>query len=628
MASTVPSSERRFEESLKQGQVRHAIKVALACSLATVVTYYFLVPSGQLAALFAFLLMSLGMPSPRMNWLLTQLAIMVSAVVASIILFYFHEALFLYLALTLLWIFACLLLSGWLPLPATMAGMIAAISIYTFLEGDVGAALDFFVDYTLNFFIGGVCIVAVHSLIWPFNTPKLFVRRLALAYEHLERECRQGSQWLRAGESPPPLDPLEDWAPFRPLRQLLAPELFRGRDTSNPFAGLILACRSLNLRLWFFNRTFSGMAMDQLSVATRGQLADALDGLAAYLAKLVAGALEHKLVSPVGASLLRDVEQASSDIRSSDPLLAHHVPATILQLLVQDLQTASTFQNALFAKFNRGRQHELVSLWPGPNRAALFDVQSVRSGVKLVLILVLLMLEEGWLGLPGGAQVAFFATFFASTANLGRQNKTDLVDVAGLLTGFAYGIVAAYLTSRFPHFPLLLALVFLGEFLADLAFQRMPRYSVAGLQAGLAIPFTFLATTGPEWGSFTTVRTRLAGLLVAGATAVIVHAVVWPVFPMRQLRASIAAALRATARAWSTCSKRRRTTGKVHRPTSIKPFCRPATCSTTLATCPAASTPTWPTTMFSPRCKRSTRAWSICICSTVLPLSRPVDNSF
>jgi hypothetical protein len=92
-----------------------------------------------------------------------------------------------------------------------------------------------------------------------------------------------------------------------------------------------------------------------------------------------------------------------------------------------------------------------------------------------------------------------------------------------------------------------LALVFLGEFLAILAFQRLPRYGAAGLQAGLALPFAYLATTGPEWGSFATVRTRFAGLVVAGFTAVVVHAYLWPVLPMRQLRTSIAAALRATA---------------------------------------------------------------------------------
>jgi len=67
------------------------------------------------------------------------------------------------------------------------------------------------------------------------------------------------------------------------------------------------------------------------------------------------------------------------------------------------------------------------------------------------------------------------------------------------------------------------------------------------VQAGLALPFAYLATTGPEWGSFATVRTRFAGLVVAGFTAVVVHAYLWPVLPMRQLRASIAAALRATA---------------------------------------------------------------------------------
>jgi hypothetical protein len=67
------------------------------------------------------------------------------------------------------------------------------------------------------------------------------------------------------------------------------------------------------------------------------------------------------------------------------------------------------------------------------------------------------------------------------------------------------------------------------------------------VQAGLALPFAYLATTGAEWGSFTSVRTRFAGLVVAGFTAVVVHAYLWPVLPMRQLRGLIAASLRDTA---------------------------------------------------------------------------------
>jgi len=213
----------------------------------------------------------------------------------------------------------------------------------------------------------------------------------------------------------------------------------------------------------------------------------------------------------------------------------------------QDLQTVTTLHNSLLTSLRGGLATELAALWPGTTSARLVDVQSLRSATKLVLLLLLLLVEEGWLGFPGGTQVAFFAVFFASTGNLGRQNKTDLVGLAGILSGFAYGVAAAFLTSRLPGFPLLLALVFLGEFLANMAYLRWPRYGVAGLQAGLAVPFAFLATPGPEWGSFSAVRTRFAGLAVAGFTAVVVHAYLWPVLPIRHLRALIAAALRDTA---------------------------------------------------------------------------------
>jgi hypothetical protein len=207
----------------------------------------------------------------------------------------------------------------------------------------------------------------------------------------------------------------------------------------------------------------------------------------------------------------------------------------------------TTSHNALLTSLRGGLAGELVALRPVATGTRLIDVNSLRSGTKLVLMILLLLVEEGLLGFPGGSQVAFYATFFASTGNLGRQNKTDLVGLAGLLGGFAYGVVAAFLTSRVPQFPLLLALVFLGEFLAALALQTLPRYGVAGMQAGLAVPFAYLATTGPEWGSFTAVQTRFAGLVVAGFTAVVIHAYLWPVWPMRQLRAAIAAALRDTA---------------------------------------------------------------------------------
>jgi uncharacterized membrane protein YccC len=546
MASAAPPSEGPYEASLHEGQVKHAVKTALACCLAAGVAYFFHLPDGQFAPVFAYLIMTLGMPSPRLNWLLTQLGIVIGAIGAALILVALHDALFLYLAVTLLWIFTVLLFSNWYPLPATLGAMVSALGIFVFFQGTVGDTLWFYVAYGLNWFIGGASVAVVDTLLWPFTTRKVFVGRLAEVYADLEQECRQAAWALRSGEPQPVLETDQEWAPFRRLRQLLAPELRRGRDTSNPFARMILACRSLNLRLRFFNQAIAP-AVPFLPAQTRQQLASLLDRCAEHLHALLDGALHSKGVPSVDAGLLEEATSVGRAEGGGDVLLGHGIHTILLYRLVRDLQTATASHEALFASFRRGLAGELVALGPVATGTRLLDVHSLRASTKLVVLLLLLLLEEGLLGFPGGSQVAFYATFFASTGNLGRQNKTNLVGLAGLLGGLVYGVVAAFLTSRIPHFPLLLALVFLGEFLANLAYQRLPRYGPAGLQAGLAIPFAYLATTGPEWGSFADVRTRFAGLVVAGFTAVVVHAYLWPVLPVRQLRASIATALRATA---------------------------------------------------------------------------------
>jgi len=73
MVSTPTTSEQLYQAFLRQGQVKHALKTALACCLATTLTHFLHVQNGQLAVVFAYLLMTMGMPSPRLNWLRTQL---------------------------------------------------------------------------------------------------------------------------------------------------------------------------------------------------------------------------------------------------------------------------------------------------------------------------------------------------------------------------------------------------------------------------------------------------------------------------------------------------------------------------------------------------------------------------
>jgi len=527
--SSVSSSEQLHEALLRQEQLKHAFKTALACCLAATLAYFFHIQGRPLAVVFAYLIMTMGMPSPRLNAVRTLLALAISATVSALLLVAFGGAPAVYLAGTLLWIFTCVLFSTRFSLPATMAAMVSAIGIFVLLPGTVATTLTFYVHYVLNWLLASFSVIVVQTLLWPLNSRERLFQRLAEVYGGLETRCRQAAARIRSGE-PPAMDASGDWAPFRRLRQLVAPEA-RRLDATNPVARMILACRSLNVRLWFLDRGLAPLTSTALPASERGLLGSLLDQCAGQLHALFEGASRRQPVTPENPELPADVGLAR----------------TVLHRVARDVQMVTAAHNALLTRMPGVLAGDLVALRPAATGRPPIDASSARSGAKLVLLILLLVIEEGVLHFPGGSQVAFFAAFFASTGNLGRQNKTDLFGLAGLLVGFAYGTLAAFLTTRLPHFPLMLALVFLGEFLANLAFQILPRFGAAGMQAGLALPFAYLTTGGPEWGSLADVRTRFWGLIVAGFTAIVVHAYLWPVLPIRRLRALIANALRDTA---------------------------------------------------------------------------------
>jgi hypothetical protein len=547
MDSIASPREHLHETFLRQGKVKYALKTALACCLAAFLAYYFHIASIELAPVLTYLFMVKGSPNPNLTWLQAMVAVVISSCVSSLLLVAFGGAPFLFVALTLVWIFTFLLFSNWFSLPAVTGAMVSAIGVFVKFHGTVDATLSFFVDYSIALLFAGFSLIAVRTVIWPLNTPKIFLRSLAEVYDNLEGRCRQAAARIRSGEAPiVAASPLE-WAPFRPLRQLLAPELRRAQDPSNPFGQMILACRSLNLRLWFFNKSIAPELPTILPAEAHKPLASLLDRLASHLHTLFEGALRWEMAPPVSPDLLQDLRSTWGDAGrtpvADDILLTWR----LLLLVVQDLQMVSLCHNALLTILRRGPRGKLATLSAVATDRPLIDENSLYAGAKLVIMILLLIVEEVLFGLPGAQQVAFFATFFASTGNLGQQNKTDLIGMAGLLGGFGFGIVAAFFTSRLPEFPLLLSWVLMGEFIAALIFLTSERYSVAGLQGGLALPFAYLASAGPEWGSFSTVWMRFAGLVVAGCTAIVIHAYLWPVLPMSQLRELIATALKDTA---------------------------------------------------------------------------------
>src|SRR5258708_27423685 len=153
MVSNAATSEHTYEESVRQGQVKHALKTGLACSIATALSYFYQPDNGQLATVFAYLLMTTGMPYPRRNWLQTQLAVTTSAIVSAVLLVAFATSPLVYLSVTLAWIFTCLLFTGGVPLAASLAAMISTIGIFTAFRRTVDETLTFYISYVVNFLI-------------------------------------------------------------------------------------------------------------------------------------------------------------------------------------------------------------------------------------------------------------------------------------------------------------------------------------------------------------------------------------------------------------------------------------------------------------------------------------------
>ncbi len=335
MASTAPQCQKLFETSLRQGQIRHALKTALACCLATLLIHVFHVRGSQFGPLFAFLLLTLGMPRPCLNAILTQLVLVISGIVSALLLMVFSDAPFLYLAVTLLWIFTCMLFTNWFPLPASLGSMVSAIGMFVFFLGTVGETLAFYVNFAENFFFAGLSVVLVQTLIWPYATQRVLPQRLSAVYGDLEERCRHAARQVRLGESPTLELSAAQWAPFRPLDQLLGPEIRPGPDASDPIARIILACRALNLRLWFFDQAVAPMLPATLSAEARGQLAGLLERCAEHLHALLEAILAGNQVLPLGL----DSAQVA--------LVAPGVPYAVLRRVLADLQAVTTSQNAL-----------------------------------------------------------------------------------------------------------------------------------------------------------------------------------------------------------------------------------------------------------------------------------------
>jgi hypothetical protein len=98
--------------------------------------------------------------------------------------------------------------------------------------------------------------------------------------------------------------------------------------------------------------------------------------------------------------------------------------------------------------------------------------------------------------------------------------------IAGAVLATAWAAGMFVLLSLLPDFPLLAGLLFLGQFLAAYFACTGGTRAYAGLQMGLVLPMLVVAPPS-EFGELTAAGQRLAGILIALATALVIGAL-WP----------------------------------------------------------------------------------------------------
>src|SRR5262245_28312129 len=100
--------------------------------------------------------------------------------------------------------------------------------------------------------------------------------------------------------------------------------------------------------------------------------------------------------------------------------------------------------------------------------------------------------------------------------------------IAGALLATVWSLAIFLVVGQLPYFPLLAALLFLGQFVAAYLTRTAGKYAYAGVQMGLVLPMLVVAPPD-EFGKFTSAVQRIEGILL-GLLASIVVAGLWPGF--------------------------------------------------------------------------------------------------
>jgi uncharacterized membrane protein YccC len=530
------------EDHLREFRVKQALKAAVVCCLCILIPTALHIQSIYFGPVFAFMVLTTFYNDTLGAALQALLGVLGGASGAIVITALFGSVAPIYLVFMLAWLFAATLLLSRFPLGAMLGSIVPAIILFTSIFVSRATVLDLAVHLFGVLLLAMAVTVAVDHLLWPPERRTVFLDVLATIYESLGAGFA-GLQHSRADDP----SGLRALLRLHDLGRVVQTYQGSGLNTDNPFGRLLMNSSALLLHLEFQRREWQTMAPDAPddTVALAERL---LAGIGAQCRRIGQAALARAPVEPVDPGLVESAgtlievvpePRAAPDaerpgqVRSwtSSPALP------MLARTIVRLGEATDAYNQSIALISK--PGFAVRAVRAPLR---IDAAALKRSTRTILILVLLILGQYWLDLPGQTMVAFYAITFGAAANLGQAYARTTAGLAGILTGLLYGIVCIAIAVMLPNFAIFLGLIFLGTFCAGYLALRPGPIGVGALQAGLVIPFATLVYDGPEW-TLASAETRALALLVAGLIAILVHRLVWPALPLRALRSALAASL-------------------------------------------------------------------------------------
>lgn len=184
------------------------------------------------------------------------------------------------------------------------------------------------------------------------------------------------------------------------------------------------------------------------------------------------------------------------------------------------------------------------------------DGRRLRYGIKVALSVLIALL--GWLVLqwPFGAS-AVLTALVVTQGSLGSSNRKAMLRLAGALVG-GFGLAIPSIIFVIPHIETLYAfsvLIFVVMFLCAYVIAGSERISYLGLQAAIAFCLT-LVPDAKQDVSMNPAFTRAVAVFLGSLVGVLVVRFVWPVHASRELRTTLAGALRDCGRVFNALVQR------------------------------------------------------------------------